>query len=265
MKRLALALAVITATPAWAQADEPRFCPNRPDLGSSTCTTDPGRLLVELSGVDWQRDESATMREDRIAAGDLLARFGISPRSEVQVSWTSFVRVRTRDKGTGVVDTVTGSGDIRLGLRRNLQNQDGSGLSFAVEPYVTLPVGRESIGAGDWSAGAVIPASYGLGRQTSLLFTGTLSAAVDEDGRGRHFAANGTIGLGRTLTDTLSGVAELSITRNQDPAGAATEAFGAASLAWQPRPNRQLDVLAIIGLKRDLPDLRLVFGGAVLF
>jgi hypothetical protein len=260
-----LLLAAALLAPAASGAQEARFCPNRPDLGASACTTDPGRLLVELSGVDWERDDSADAREDRIVAGDLLARLGIGPRTEVQVSWAAYGRVRTRDKTTGTVETVSGTGDIRLGLRQNLRNPDGDGLSFAVEPFVTLPVGTDRIGAGDWSAGAVLPVSYDLGHKLGLSFTGTLQAAVDEDGQGRHFLGDATLGLGYDLSDSVSAVGEVAVTRDDDPLEPRTEWVGALSFAWQPRPNRQIDVLAVAGLNRDAPDVRLVVGGAVRF
>ncbi len=37
---------VATAVPVSAQDDSPRFCPNRPGLGSSTCTTGQGHVSV---------------------------------------------------------------------------------------------------------------------------------------------------------------------------------------------------------------------------
>lgn len=263
MKRLVLAAALVA--PAAAGAQDARFCPNRPDLGASACTTDPGRLLVELSGVDWERSDTVDAREDRVAAGDLLARLGVGPRTEVQLSWAAYNRVRTRDKATGSIDTVTGTGDIRLGVRQNLRNPDGDGLSFAVEPFVTLPVGTDGIGAGDWSAGMVLPVAYDLGNRFGLSFTGTLQAAVDEDGQGRHFLGDATLGLGYDLSETVSAVGEIAVTRDDDPLEPRTEWVGALSFAWQPRPNRQIDVLAVAGLNRDAPDFRLVVGGAVRF
>jgi hypothetical protein len=64
MKRTIL-LAVLLAVPALGQ-DRRRYCPNRPDLGASTCTTRPGEVLVELSGVDWERDTVGGAREDML-------------------------------------------------------------------------------------------------------------------------------------------------------------------------------------------------------
>jgi hypothetical protein len=260
-----LGLTMLAATPALAQADEPRFCPNRPSLGSSACTTEPGRVQLELSGVDWQRDDSADSREDTVLAGDLLVRFGLGASTEAQIGWTGYGHVRTRDKATGAIDSVDGVGDIRLALRQNLANPDGKGLSYGVEPFVTLPVGREPIGDGDWGAGVMVPVTYDLTDKWNLAFTGQAEAAPDEDGDGRHFAYSGIVGLGYQLSKQWTVVGEMSVARDDDPADSHTETVAAGSVAWQPRTGLQLDLLGTLGLNRDAPDFRLAAGGAILF
>ncbi|WP_380787459.1 transporter [Sphingomonas sp. R86521] len=260
-----LGLAMIAATPALAQADEPRFCPNRPSLGSSACITEPGKVQLEVSGVDWQRDDSSDSREDTVLSGDVLARIGLGASTEAQIGWTGFGHVRTRDKTTGAIDTVNGVGDVTLALRQNFANPDGKGLSYGVEPFVTLPVGREPIGAGDWGAGVIVPVTYDLSDKVNLAFTGEADAQPDEDGNGRHFAYSGIVGLGYELSKQWTVVGELSVARDDDPMDKHTEAVAAGSLAWQPRNGLQLDMLGTVGLNHDAPDFRLVTGGAILF
>jgi len=266
MKRIALTLvALAVATPALAQDDEPRFCPNRPSLGSSACTTEPGRVQFEFSAFDWQLDDTADQREDQVVAADLLARIGLGPTTEVQVGWTAFGHVRTRDKATGGIDTVNGTGDVTLALRQNFRNPDGKGLSFGIQPQVTLPVGSRDVGDGDWSAGVLLPVTYDLSDKLNLQFTGEADAAANEDGNGQHLAYSGIWGLGYDISDKLTAVAELSLERDNDPAGHQSHSLAALSLAYTPRKTLQLDVLAVAGLNRTSPDVRLVTGGAVLF
>jgi hypothetical protein len=264
MKRFAVAaLLTAIAAPAFAQDADPRFCPTRPSLGSSACTTEPGKVQLEMSALDWQRDDTADQREDQLLAGDLLARFGVGPSTEVQVGWTAFGHVRTRDKLTGAVSTADGVGDVTLALRQNFQHPDGKGLSFGIQPQVTLPVGHS--GAGDWAAGVVLPVSYDLSDKLNLQFTGEGDAAVDEDGDGRHLAYSGIWGLAYQLSDKVTTTAELSLERDNDPVGHETHSLAALSFAYQPRKTLQFDVLAVAGLNRTSPDVRLVTGGAILF
>ncbi len=258
-----LLLAGLAATPALADKD-PRFCPNRPSLGSSACTTAPGQVQVEISGVDWEVDRDASSRHDTVLIVDAAARFGLGPQTELQVSWTALGIVRERDRIAGTVDRRTRTGDVTLALRQNFKNPDGSGFSYGVQPYVTLPVGREPVGAGDWAAGALIPVTYDLSEHLNLQFTGEVDAAVDEDGDGRHLAYSGILGLSQELGEHVVLNGELMAERDDDPAGHETRTFAAVSAAWKPQKTWQLDALAVAGLNHDAPDVRLVFGGAVL-
>ena len=263
MRRALAALAVLIATPAVAQ-EAPRFCPNRPDLADTGCTIEPGRVLVELSAFDWQRSDRDGTREDEIALGDVLARIGIADHAEVQLGWTAYGRVRTRDAG-GRVQVGSGVGDVRLGLRRNLQNPDGEGFTIALEPFAVVPVGGRAIGDGDWSAGLAVPMNVALDDRWTLNVTGQAAAMADEDRSGRHLSLTGVMGLTRSLGETVSVSGEVSVDREEDAADRRTEAVAAASIAWQPRERLQLDLLAVAGLSRAAPDLQLVAGGAILF
>lgn len=261
----AAALLTVTATPVMAQdAPVTRFCPNRPSLGASGCTTLPGQVQLELAGVDWERNDDGETREDLIRS-EVTARIGLTRNSEAQIGWTPLGTLRSRDRASGERTRVSGTGDVTLGWRRSVSHPDGKKLSAAIQPYVTLPTGRSGIGAGDWSTGVVLPVFWRIDKTWSLDFTGQAAAAVDEDGHGRHFDATGVIGVGYALTSDVTANAELSVERDQDPAGHVTRALAAASVAWRLTKRTQLDLLAVAGLNHDAPDARIALGGALLF
>ena len=262
MRRALAALAFLAATPAWAD-DDPRFCPSRPSLVDTPCTVEPGQVLAEIGAVDWTLDRQGRAREDTILIGDAQLRIGVADHADVQIGWTAYGHDRLRDASG--VETAGGVGDVRLQLRRNLVHPDGKGAALALEPYVTAPVGGRAIGAGDWGYGLVVPANFDLSDAISFQFTGSVDAAVDEDRSGRHLSYSGDGGLGCKLTDKLSAVAEVQVVADEDPSEHTTQSTAAFSLAYQPSKRTQLDVLVGAGLNRDTPDLRVGFGGAVLF
>ena len=266
MKPLLPAALAALLVPAVAYAqDEPRFCPNRPDLGASGCTTEPGHVQFEVSSVDWQRDDSAETREDVVLGGNFQARIGLASHTEVGIEWTPFGRARTRDKATGAIERVSGVGDARIDIRQSLSHPDGEALSIGVEPFVTVPFGRGALGEGDWGAGVVLPLSYDVGDRWNLNLTFESDAAVDEDRSGRHLAYSGIVGVGYDLSDSLTIVGEVMTERDHDPSGHETHVLTAGSIAWQPRKGLQLDVLTAVGLNRNTPDVRVLTGGTVLF
>lgn len=259
LRSMALLAAATAAMPALADEARRDLCPDRPGLGTPACTVEPGTVLFEIGLADWTLDRTADSRSDSWTFGDALVRAGLTPSLEVQLGWTMLGHVRERDRATGLVNSATRIGDVTVALRQNLASPDGSGFSVAVMPYATLPLGGESVGAGDWGAGLIVPVSFELGA-VSLGFTPHLDAAVDSDGDGRHMAYGSVAGLGFNLSDDVSMAAEVSLARDRDPGGRTTEALAGLSVGWQPDADSQWDAGANVGLNRDSPDVELYFG-----
>lgn len=257
---IAVTLSGIAFLPSAARAEDRSYCPDRPGIGTPACTMAPGQFSVEMGAGDWTLNRDDTQREDTFTVGDALVRYGIADHAEVQVGWGMLGFSRTHDRLTGEIDHRSGTGDVTLALRRNLANPDGSGLSVAVMPYVTLPTGREPFGAGDWGAGMLVPLSYELSDSWSLSATTEFDAAVDGDGNGRHFAFSETVGASVSLSDKWSVTAEYQVLADRDPEGHSVQHLSGLSLAWQPRDNLQFDVGANAGLDRDADDLEVYFG-----
>ena len=254
-------VALVATVPALANEDRRDLCPDRPGLGTPACTIDAGAMMIEIGVADWTVDRRADSRSDSWTFGDALLRAGLTPSLEVQLGWTMLGHVRDRDRTTGEVTKRTRTGDVTLALRKNLRNPDGSGVSAALMPYATLPLGGEDVGRGDWGAGLLVPVSFELGA-LSLGLSPHIDAAVDSDGDGRHLAYGSVVGIGFDLSDDISMTAEMSITRDRDPDGDTTEALAGLSAGWQPDADSQWDVGANVGLNRDSADVELYFGYA---
>lgn len=249
--------------PAWADAPGAAsardLCPDRPGLGTPACTLDNGRIMIELGLADWTRDKAGPVRTDTVTAGDALLRIGLNDTLEAQIGWTAYGHVRTRDLAAGTIGNSASTSDVTLALRQNLRNPDGSGFSIAAMPFVSLPIGGKAIGAGDWGAGLLMPMSFDLGG-LSLALSPEIDAAVDSDGKGRHLGYGSVVGLGFSLTDAISASTEISIHRDDDPAGHITEALAGLSAGWQPNDDLQLDLGVNIGLNAASPDTELYIG-----
>ena len=192
--------------------------------------------------------------------GDTLLRIGLSEHVEALVGWTPLCRHRSQDKATGLTETVSGVGDVLVGIKANVQNPDGSGLSIAVQPFAVLPVGRDPVSAGDWGAGVVVPMSYDISDRLNLQLSPEVDAAPDSDGRGRHLAYSATFGLGVALSEAVDLTAEIQAARDHDPAGRSTPLLSALSAAWMASDDRQFDLALNLGINRDAADVELYFG-----
>lgn len=258
MRWMLAGLLTIVAAPAAAQ--DRAYCPERPGLGTPACTIAPGRVSVETALADWTRDEDSSQHSDTILIGDTIVRVGLTDNVEAQIGFTPFGHVRTRDKFAGGVDSANRIGDVLLGFKANLSNPDGEGLSIALQPFVTLPVGRAPVGAGDWGAGLIVPVTYDLSDALNFETTSEIAAAVDEDGHGRHVAYGETVGLALAVTKALTATAEVQALRDDDPAGAATQTLAGLSLAYLVGKDTQFDIGANAGLNRHASDMEIYLG-----
>ena len=258
--RYALGVALLMLAAAPAQAEERDYCPTRPGLGTTPCTISPGHVSVETALTDWTLDDRSDQRTDTVLIGDTLARLGLSDNVEAQFGWTPYGHVRTRDKTTGMVESAGRVGDITLGFKANLLNPDGQKVSIAVQPFVTVPVGRAPVGAGDWGGGVVVPVTFDLSETLNLATTSEVDAAVNQSGDGRHLAYSEVLGLGIKLTKQVTATLEVEALRDEDPDDTTTQALASASLAWMAKDDLQLDIGGVAGLNRDAPDVELYVG-----
>lgn len=258
MIRAALALTVLVAAGA-ARAEERDFCADRPGKGSPPCVMDAGRFQAELGGVDAAFTRGGGISVDDMSYGALELRLGLTSTVEGQLSWTAHERIRTKDDG--VVSTVSGAGDLGLGLRWSLKNPAGDGLSAAIQPYVTAPTGAHGVGSDLWLGGVIVPLSIPLDADWSLSLSPQVEARENASGSGRHAGYALAAGVGRAVGPVNLG-AELWVDRDDDPSGRATQASFDLTAAWTPKTlhDVQLDASAYVGLNRQTPDLELVVG-----
>lgn len=256
----AAALGLVALACAGAAQAEPLrdLCTDRPGLGTPACIMDKGHFDVELGLADWTLDRQPGQREDDVALGDILVRYGLTDRLEAQIGWTAYTHIRTR-AGAAVTRTA-GTGDVTVALRQSLAHPDGSRLSVAIMPYATLPVGSRGIGAGDWAAGLIVPVDYALPHDFQLGLTAEIDAAADQDGRGRHLAYSAVLGLDIPLAHGLAATVELSAARDEDPTGHSTQLLAGVAADWAPGTNLQFDAGAVLGLNRDAPDEEVYLG-----
>lgn len=250
--------ALALAGPALADDGLRDLCPTRPGLATPPCIVDSGHVLAELGLADWTIDKQAGTRTDTIVFGDLLLRYGLDDQSEVQIGLTSFGTMRTRD-ASGISHS-SGVGDLTLGYKRSIVHPGGNAFSAALQPFLTLPTGGRTIGAGDWSGGVMVPMAIPVARGVSLELTPEIDAAVNASGKGRHFAAQAVEGLSVTLSPSVSTSVEVEEVHDEDPSGTQDHALAGLSVAWQPASNWQLDLGTVAGLDLNSPGLEVYFG-----
>jgi hypothetical protein len=243
-----------------ASAQMRDLCPDRPGKGTPSCILDAGHLELEVGVADAIHDDADGVKSDTLALGRFELRLGLTSMMETEVSWTPFVTTRTRLAGAAA-SRDTGVGDVTLSIRRSLLNPGGDGVSVALQPYVSAPTAMHGFGAGGWAGGLIAPISLPLTSGLSLALSPEIDVVRDAAGGGTHLAWTGVAGLSHDLGPVTAGV-ELWASRDDDPAGATTQATVDLTAAWAPKalPNCQFDLGVNAGLDHDAPDLEIYVG-----
>lgn len=248
----ALALAL---TAGAASAQDGPICTDRPTKANSVCTVPAGRWQVEADGVNWTRNKAAGLTADTTAYAATTLKYGLTERSDLQVTWTPYVEARV--KGPGFDDKTTGSGDVTLRYKAKVLTKGRA--TVAVLPYVKVPTAADGLGNGEVEGGVAVPISFAL-EGFSLTFGPQVDLLLDADGDGRHAAVSNVINISRSVTPNLILIGELWSSANFDPADTVTQVSADVAAAYVVGQDFQIDVGGNFGVNGDTPDVQLYVG-----
>lgn len=254
------ALAALSmATPALGQdAKEAPICTDRPTKANAVCTVPAGKWQLESSAVDWLRLDQNGTETEGLLIGSSVIKYGVSDRSDLQVGFTPYVRVR----GDG--DHLSGFGDVTVRYKHRLTGS-GSAVQAALIPFVKMPTAKSGIGNGKAEGGLALPISFALVGPVTATLGPEADLVADGDGHGRHLAVVNLINLSASVAPRVTVVGELWSNFNFDPAGTIKQASADLALAYGVSDNVQLDAGANLGLTDETADMELYVGGSIRF
>jgi hypothetical protein len=239
------------------------ICAAMPGKATPTCTVPDNHFQIETDLVDWSKQNSGGERESTLTVGETTFKYGLNSRSDIELAVTPWERDRSSADGTH--STVLGFGDLDLLYKYRLSS-DNAPLQVAVEPYVTIPTAKHSMGSGKVEAGLLVPIGYQLGDSPwSLGATPEIDWVADADGHGRHASMEQVVSLGLQATKKLSLGAELWGQWDWDPSGTGKQYTADATVAYLASDNVQLDAGANFGLNSQTPAIELYTGVSVRF
>jgi outer membrane putative beta-barrel porin/alpha-amylase len=231
---LATAL-VLIACSASAQPVPP-LTSNRPGISDSEVLV-PARAIQLEAGVQAQGEPAHSDVSSSDTFGQLTVRVGVRPRIEVFVGWDGLSLDRIQVNGQSRF--LAGGNDLRVGTKLAVLKEDRHGVTLAVAPSWSFPVGSEEATSGSNDPSLRLLWARSLTDEWSL--SGNVVFTRTSDVGSRYFDNAVQVGITRAFTDTVSAFAEVS--------GALPAAHPDAwtidgGVAWIARPDLQWDLSA---------------------
>lgn len=260
--RSTLALATLLALPAGgAFAQEPSpIVTDRPGFLFSSLTV--GRSVVQLElGLPAVTLTSSDGVDIRSTSAVGLLRLGLSDNFELRFGAPLYTETRV-DFGPGS-DTNSGYGDLEIGAKWHLLDNQGGRPSFALIPSVIVPTGEDGFTADDpvYQLNAALEWALANGWGLAALGGALNGPSVDD----RYMQETFALSLGRSLpSPAWSAYGELA-TVFTDLDGASDSSFAGAGIKYLPTNDVQLDLSFDYGLTNDSPDWLFGFGVSARF
>ena len=216
--------AIFTVITCFAQ--EPELVTDRPDQTESTAIVPPGYAQVETGWTFSRDDEGGSRRQTHEFPGTLL-RLGALDRMEVRLGYNGSLWETTREAGQST--DLSGAGDMGIGTKLYLWEEQGWVPEAAFLAAVSLPVGQEPLSSGRADPSFRVNLSHTLSDRFSFSYNlgTTWESTLEETGdRDTLSLFNYTAALGIGVTDR---------------AGLFVEAFGDIPFNAEGGPRNSLD------------------------
>ncbi|GMV26833.1 MAG: hypothetical protein AMXMBFR58_28640 [Phycisphaerae bacterium] len=232
---------------------------DRPDTTESPFTVDAGHAQIELSVVEWSRDEDGA-RVDTATVAPVNLKLGLTMTTDLQLVLEPWTRVDERGAGD-----VEGFGDTTLRLKWNLWGNDGGGSAGAIMPFVTFPTGPDGISTQEVEGGVILPVAFSLPDGVGLGAMLEIDLVYD-DRRSRYTAdLVHTIVVSRELWDGVGAFLEYAGAAWAEDLSDEYRATLNTGLTWTVTPDWMLDAGVRIGLTEAADDITLFAGSTMRF
>jgi hypothetical protein len=225
----------VLSVPAQAQSVPP-LTSNRPGISDSEALI-PARAVQLEAGVQAQGEPPQSDVSSSDTFGEFTLRIGVRPRIELFVGWDGLSLDRAHVNGQSRF--VAGGNDLRVGTKLAVLNEERHGLTLAVAPAWSVPIGSEEVTSGSNDPSVRLLWARSVTSEWSL--SGNVLMTRTSDAGGRYFDNAVMVGITRAFTETLSAFAEVS--------GALVAAHPDAwtvdgGVAWIASPDLQWDLSA---------------------
>jgi hypothetical protein len=228
------------------------FNTDRPTKSNVPYTVDAGRFQYEgdffIYGFDNTSTPGTTITSWTV--GNPTFKLGLLNNVDVEVNFSAYNSIRATQVNNGAASVAQGFGDIFMRFKWNLFGNDGDGPALAFIPYAkwpTAPVSPAGTGNGYVEGGLIAPLALPLPGGFTAIVMGEMDIVKNAFNDSYRVNLPALLNVSRAIFEGVTAYAEIYANWSTDPRAPSIYTADFA-IAWQPRPNLQLDAGINIGL-----------------
>lgn len=245
------------------------FNTDRPTKSNVPYTVPAGHFQYEGDLFIYGYDNTSTPDTNITSwtVGNPTFKLGLLNNLDVEVNFSFYNSIRTATAGTGASTVSQGFGDTFTRFKWNLFGNDGGGPALALIPYAkwpTAPIFPQGTGNGYVEGGLIAPLAVPLPMGFNAIIMGEMDIVKNAFDSNYRVNIPTLLNVSRTVFENVTAYAEIYANWSTNPQAPNLYTLDFA-LAWQPRPNFQLDVGINIGLNAAAPPYQIYMGIAQRF
>lgn len=245
------------------------FNTDRPTKSNVPYTVPAGHFQYEGDLFIYGYDNTSTPDTNITSwtVGNPTFKLGLLNNLDVEVNFSFYNSIRTATVSTGASTVSQGFGDTFTRFKWNLFGNDGGGPALALIPYAkwpTAPIFPQGTGNGYIEGGLIAPLAVPLPMGFNAIIMGEMDIVKNAFDSNYRVNIPTLLNVSRTVFENVTAYAEIFANWSTNPQAPNLYTLDFA-LAWQPRPNFQLDVGINIGLNAAAPPYQIYMGIAQRF
>jgi hypothetical protein len=182
--------------------------------------------------------------------GNPTLKLGLLNNLDVEVNFSFYNSIRSATVSTGAYAIAQGFGDTFTRFKWNLFGNDGGGPALALIPFAkwpTAPMAPQGVGNGYIEGGLIAPFAMPLPGGFTAILMGEMDIVKNAFDSNYRVNIPVLLNISRPIIENVTAYAEIFTNWSTNPQ-APNIVTADFAIAWQPRPNFQLDAGINIGL-----------------
>ncbi len=235
------------------------FSTDRPTKSNVPVTVDAGQIQYETDLVNYTHATSGGAASRLTTAFDPVVKLGVTNSIDLEVEFGGYNWLDVSHSAPGgAVQPARGVGDLTLRAKVNLFGNE-AGVAMALIPYVKIPTAAQGIGDGHTDGGLIVPVSFPLPLDFTLLVVPEVDVLTNAADSGHHFNFVQLVNVSRPVGKAFTLLGELYSALGTDARRPAVYTFDIA-VVYALTPDLELDLGGNFGLNRNAPNLQAYSG-----